>query len=317
MTESFTRRRFLVSGGRTGLLLGVGTLLPGTATVPRAGAYEPVAQPVDLAVVRGPAAQAVDRAIGMLGGIERFVGQGDRVVLKPNMGFPNPPKMGTTTSPEVVSRVATLCQQAGAKRILVVDNPVRRPEVCLARSEIKGACQGIPRTHVTVLRDRWSFREVLVHKGKVLPKVEIMEDVLEADVMINLPAAKSHSATGVSLGMKNLMGVIWDRNYFHKDVDLDQAIADLSTVVRSDLTILDASRALTDGGPGGPGTVEELQTIVAGTDPVAVDGYGVGLAAWYGRRFSAKQVKHILYASQLGIGEIDTGKLRVREATLS
>ncbi len=315
MSKSFTRRRFVLAGGRMGLLLGAGTLLPWAST--RVGASESISPAVDLAVVRGPASQSVERAIQVLGGIERFVKKGDRVVLKPNMGFPNPPNMGTTTSPEVVGRVAALCRQAGAKEVLIVDNPVRRPEVCLIRSGIKEACKTIPKTHVVALRDRWSYREVLVKKGKVLPKVEVMESVLKADVLINMPIAKSHGATGVSLGMKNLMGVIWDRNYFHKKVDLDQAIADLSTVVRCDLTILDASRVLTDGGPGGPGSVAELQTIVAGTDPVAVDGYGVGLAEWYGQRFSPSQVKHILYASQLGVGEIDTGKLQIKKVDLS
>ena len=107
-------------------------------------------------------------------------------------------------------------------------------------------------------------------RGKALKKVKLMKDVLESDVFINIPTAKSHAATGVSLGMKGLMGVIWDRKYFHSQ-DIHQAIADLSSVVKVDLTLLDASRALSTGGPAGPGRIVTPQTIVAGIDPVAVD----------------------------------------------
>ncbi len=315
MTNDITRRRFLASTGRAGLLAGLGAALP--HRLENAVAGEAVSPAIDLAVVKGPSARAVEQAVAMLGGIERFVKKGDRVVLKPNMSFPNSPDMATTTSPEVVQKVAGLCQEAGAGQVLVVDHTLRRSELCLARSGIKRACEGIPKTHVMALLDQKFYREVPVPNGKVLHKVEIMKKVLDADVFINLPAAKSHSASGVSLGMKNLMGVIYDRRYFHKKVDLNQAIADLSSAIRPSLVILDASRVLTDGGPGGPGTVESYQTVVAGVDPVAVDAYTVGLAKWYGKRFSAEQVKHILYANELGIGEIDLAKLVIKKKEIS
>jgi len=309
MTHHISRRRFLAVTGRAGMMAGFGAFL--SQRWIKSVAAETISPAIDLAVVKGPAAPAVERAVAMLGGIEKFVKKGDRVVLKPNMSFPNSPDMGTTTSPEVVHGVAELCRKAGAAQILVVDHTLRRSELCLARSGIKTACEGIPKTYVMALLDQKFYREVPVTNGKVLHTVGIMKNVLDADVFINLPAAKSHSATGVSLGMKNLMGVIWDRRYFHKQVDLNQAIADLSSAIRPSLTIMDASRVLTDGGPGGPGTVEGLQTIVAGVDPVAVDAYTVGLSKWYGKHFTADQVKHILYANKLGVGEIDMGKLLI------
>ncbi len=315
MSKDITRRRFLSTTGRAGIMLGMGAALPWQ--LENAVAAETAAPAVDLAVVKGPNSRAVGLAIEMLGGIGRFVKKGDRVVLKPNMSFPNAPDMGTTTSPDVVQKVAHLCQEAGASQVLVVDYTLRRSELCLARSGIEEACKGIPKTHVMALMDQKFYSEVPVPKGKVLRKVEIMKEVLKADVLINLPTAKSHSSSGVSLSMKNLMGVIWDRRYFHKKVDLNQAIADLSTVIKPDLIILDASRVLTDGGPGGPGTVESHETIVAGVDPVAVDAYGVGITKWYGKDFSAQQVKHILYAHELGIGEIDTAKLKVEQVVIS
>jgi uncharacterized protein (DUF362 family) len=123
---------------------------------------------------------------------------------------------------------------------------------------------------VIALNDERFYQSVSVPQGKVIKRLKVMKEVMSCDVFINLPAAKSHSATGVSLGMKGLMGVIWDRGYFHAKVDLHQAIADLSSVIKPTLTIIDASRALITGGPSGPGKVERLDTIIAGVDPVAL-----------------------------------------------
>ena len=314
MPSFITRRKFLRVTGQAGIYLGLSAGLP--RQLKEALAAEKPLPPFDLAVVQGPAAPAVSRAIDLLGGIGRWVKKGDRVVLKPNIGFPNPPEQATTTSPEVVRMVASLCHQAGAKQILVLDHPIRRPEICLESSGIKLAGKGIPGTTVFVLSDEKFFQEVPVPRGKSLSRIKVIKKVLEADVFINLPIAKSHGSAEVSLGMKNLMGVIWNRRSFHIWHNLHQAIADLSTVVRPHLTILDASRALVDGGPGGPGKVETPRKIVIGADPVAVDAYGVGLAEWYGRKSSAPQVKHILSAHKLGLGEIDINKLKIKQETL-
>ncbi|MBM3323986.1 DUF362 domain-containing protein, partial [candidate division WOR-3 bacterium] len=126
------------------------------------------------------------------------------------------------------------------------------------------------------------------------------------------PTAKSHSATGVSLGMKNLMGLIWDRGSLHS-LNLHQCIADLATVMKPHLVIVDATRALTSGGPGGPGKTVQLNTVVAGTDPVAVDSYAVGITQWYSKSFTGKGVKYIVAAAAHQLGEIDPAKMDVRE----
>ena len=130
-------------------------------------------------------------------------------------------------------------------------------------------------------------------------------------VLINLPQAKSHSNTGVSLGIKNLMGLIWDRWSFHTKYNFNQALADLATVIRPQLTILDATRALISGGPGGPGEVRRPNLIIAGTDPVAVDSYGVTVVPWYGQSFKGRQIEHLLAAHQRGLGKIDLEPLRI------
>lgn len=281
----------------------------------RTGRAAPGQTPL-LAVVRGGRTDATRRAIELLGGMERFVPRGSRVVLKPNMSFPHPPERGTNTHPEVVATVARMCRDAGAGEVLVLDFPFNPPESCLSRSGIRDACASIKGVHTLAISDEKFFRPLAVPRGKVLREVQLMGDVLDSDVLINLPTAKCHTTTGVSLGMKGLMGLIWDRGYFHAKVDIDQAIADLSSAVKVDLIVVDASRALTTAGPGGPGVLTEPGRIIAGTDPVAVDAAGVKVAPWYGQAFLPLQVKHIATACNLGLGTVSPPAARVVKARL-
>jgi uncharacterized protein (DUF362 family) len=271
---------------------------------------------IDIVVVEGEASRATETAIEMLGGIKRFVKKGHKVIIKPNMSFPNPYSMATTTNPKVVAKVARLCSLAGANPILIIDNPIREPELCLNRTGIRDACRGIKNTYIFSIKDRSLFKRVKVPKGKVLGEVEVVKDIIDSDIIINIPVAKSHSASGVSFGMKNLMGLIWDRKYFHERVDLNQAIADLNTLVKPRLTIIDATRILLDGGPGGPGRIEVKNKIIAGTDPVALDSYTTEIGRWYGREVKGRNVKHILYAYRMGLGEIDINKLNIVKKNL-
>lgn len=266
-----------------------------------------------LAVAKGEAATATRLALEALGGIDRFVKTGQVVVLKPNVSFPNPPSWGCNTSPEVVVTVARLCLEAGARRVVVVDNTLGNPELCFSRSGLKDALSPIPQVRLFAPKQESMYKEVQVTKGIALKTTKIVREVMEADIVINLPTAKSHSATGVSLGIKGLMGLVWDRNTFHRDMDLDQAIADLATVLKPQLTILDATRGLLTAGPGGPGKVEQWNTVVAGTDPVAVDAYGVGLGHWYGQRVRPDQVKHLLAAKAHGLGLLNLEGVKILE----
>jgi uncharacterized protein (DUF362 family) len=269
------------------------------------------ATPPDLAVVSGDPAAATKKAIELIGGMSRFVQKDQRVVLKPNMSFASGPDVGATTHPLVVTTVARACMEAGAQRVTVLDYPLQRTEFCLDKSGIKDACRGIPGVSVLGLDDRKFFREVKVAQGRMLGKVEILNEVLDSPVLISLPQAKSHSTTGVSLGIKGLMGLIWNRWSFHTFHNINQALADLLLVLRPQLTILDATRALVAGGPGGPGPVEKPNLVIAGIDPVAVDSYGVTVAPWYGKRFTGRQVEHLLAAHQRGLGRIDLDQLRI------
>ncbi len=265
----------------------------------------------DLAVTSGDPVAATQKALEALGGISRFVKKGQRVVLKPNMSFARTPEFGATTHPLVVATVAQECIRADARHVLILDHTLHRAELCLERTGIREACRKIPRTSVQAFQERKFYKEISIPQGKVLHRVEVIQEVLECDVLINLPVAKSHSATGVSLGIKGLMGLIWDRESFHSRFNINQALADLANVIKPSLIILDATRALTSGGPGGPGEVKKLNLIIAGTDPVAVDSYGVTIAPWYGQTFKGRQVEHLLIAHQRGLGEIDPDQLKI------
>jgi uncharacterized protein (DUF362 family) len=306
MTDSTgITRRDLIYGAAAGLAVS----LPG---LPRpAGAAEP-----DLVAITGEPGAAARKAVEALGGMSRFVRKGNRVVLKPNMSFASGPDRASNTHPAVVFTVAQMCLEAGAEQVMVVDNPLQSPELCLRRAGVADACKGLKNVYVQMFTDHKFFREVKVPQGKVLDRVEVLKEVLDSDVLICLPQAKSHSNTGVSMGIKGLMGVIWDRWSFHSKYNINQALADLATVLRPKLTVLDATRALTTGGPGGPGEVVKPNLVIAGSDPVAVDSFGVSVAPWYGQQFKGRQVEHLLAASQRGLGKIDVEQLTILRATV-
>jgi len=298
--QRITRRRFLKTA-----VAGVALGLAGKPS------FSVAKDEFDLAVISGEPAAATRKALEAIGGISRFVKKGQRVVLKPNMSFTRTPEFGATTHPLVVATVAQDCMNAGAQQVLILDHTLHRAELCLERTGIREACKNISGVHVLTLQERKFFQEIKIPQGKVLERVEVMKEILGGSVLINIPVAKSHSATGVSMGIKGLMGLIWDRESFHSRYNMNQALADLATVIKPQLTILDATRALTSGGPGGPGTVMKPNLVIAGVDPVAVDSYGVSIVPWYGQNFKGRQVEHLLISHQRGLGKMDIDQLNI------
>jgi uncharacterized protein (DUF362 family) len=303
MVERVTRREFIKKA--LGMAIAGGTM----AASPKILAEERVSE---LVIARGDSpARTVRAAIEALGGMSRFVKPKTTVLLKPNISFPNSPNWATTTDPEVVRTLAEMCLKAGARRVIIADHPLCDPRRCLERTGISKACADMKGVHVKLLTEERDYRKAEV-KGRELKSVEIARLVLKADVIINVPVAKSHSATGVSFSMKNLMGLIWDRVSFHKG-DLHRAIAELSLLIKPRLIVLDATRILLTKGPEGPGRVEEMRSVIVGTDPVAVDSYATTMAGWNGRRLSPDQIPYISHAAELKIGEMDLDAIKIRE----
>jgi uncharacterized protein (DUF362 family) len=268
--------------------------------------------PFDLAVVKGDGiAASVRSAVDALGGIRRFVKAGNIVFLKPNMSFPNPPEWGSTTHPEVISTVARMCVEAGAKRVIVADFPMSRAQLCFEKSGMAALAASTKDFSFVELKDENQFETVPVPGGEEVKELRIAKIVRKADVFINLPTAKAHSSATVSFGLKNLMGLFWERRAFHRQYNLQNAIVDLASVLKPHLTILDAAYALTTNGPQGPGKTEQLNTIIAGIDPVAVDAAGCGLAEWNSHSTTPDSIQHIALAAKRGLGTMDLSKLKV------
>ena len=275
------------------------------------GVEEEVNGPL-IGVAHGGKSKLVKAAVDTIGGMDKFVKNGDTVCIKPNISFAANADCGATTSSEITKQVVQLCLEAGAAKIIIIDHTIQDSVLCVAKSGVEQAVIDKKKVSIFTPTKERQFAEVKVPKGKALKSIMIPKVIQTTDKLINLPVAKSHSATGVSLGLKSLMGLIWDRNYLHQ-INLHQAIAELATVIKPNLTIIDATRALTSGGPGGPGDTVELNTIIAGTDVVAVDSYAVGITPWYNKSFTGSKVKHLVAASELGLGEISVDKMQIKK----
>ncbi|UCD05770.1 MAG: DUF362 domain-containing protein [candidate division WOR-3 bacterium] len=299
--DKITRRDFIKIGAGAALF----TLLPRSLM-----SADNKNMPV-IGVAEGDNSKLVKAAVDLVGGIDKFMKKGDVVCIKPNLSFASNIDCGATTNPDIVRQMVRLCLNAGASRVIVLDHTIHEATLCVERSRIEEAIIDKKVSLVTLQQER-QYTEVDVPDGKELRTIQIAKAIQNADLLINMPTAKSHSGTGVSLGLKGLMGLIWDRGYLHR-VNLDRAIAELSTVIKPSLTVIDATRALTTGGPGGPGKTVVLNKVVAGSDPVAVDSYTVGIAQWYKKSWSGTQVKHIRAAADLGLGEIDTANMQIKD----
>ena len=296
------RRDFLKAGltGAAGLL--AGGVLGREGHGPLAYAAE---QWPDLVVVHGSDPGKMARAaVQALGGMKRFVPEGAKVVLKPNASFARKPEQATTTHPWVVKATVEMCKEAGAKQALVLDRTLDEARACEAANGIKPATEAAGGVYLSAM-ERALYEEASIPHGKAIQSDLIERDVLNADVLINLPIAKHHGGGVVTIGMKNWMGVNWNRGSYHS-IGLHQCIADLSTRVRPKLILVDCFRVLIDGGPGGPGQIRQPQILVAGTDPVAVDCY----ACRYLYR-DPNDVGHLKIAAQMGLGQFDLSQLQI------
>ncbi|MFP4629204.1 MAG: DUF362 domain-containing protein [Desulfohalobiaceae bacterium] len=267
----------------------------------------------DLVEAQGGPEQATRAAVQALGGMSRFVQKGQKVVIKPNMSFDQPPEMATTTHPQVVQALAKMCRDAGASRVSVLDNPLRSSELCLVESGIQEAAEMVDGCRVKGVQGKGDFQETKIPDGRQLSSRQVMREVNQADVLISAPVAKHHSSTGVSLSLKGMMGLIRDRSEMHWRYDLHESIVDLCTLLKADLVVVDATRALTTDGPSGPGDVVQPEKVIASTDMVAADAYTVTLVKWYGRSMDPGQVKHIRLAQERGLGSMDLDSLQIKQ----
>jgi uncharacterized protein (DUF362 family) len=246
--------------------------------------------------------------LAALGGIERFVHKGDDVIVKPNMCVAyHTYEYAATTNPWVVGTLVKLAREAGARRVRVMDFPFGgTAEEAYVKSGIQE--QVLAAGGEMEIMSKMKYVATDIPQGVSLRKCDIYDDILKADVVINVPIAKHHSLARLTLGMKNLMGTILHREAMH--YPLGQRLADLTSRVRPALTIVDAVRILTSGGPSGGNldAVKKLDTIIASTDIVAADSYATTL-------FDKKpeDLDCIKIGAQMGLGRSDLKSLKIEE----
>ncbi len=231
----------------------------------------------DLVIAGGADPGALmEKGLQGLGGIRRFVKPGYIVVIKPNFSVPTMPDDACTTNPLLVSALVKQCLDAGAKEVRVIDHPFTNGAMCLENSGIRkyGEAAGARVYVLNTLNGRY-YSQVDMH-GQLLKTAYFSKDVLDADLFINLPILKHHVLTRLTMGMKNMMGLVWDRGFFHR-TDIHQCIAELTAFKKPHLIIMDALRGITSNGPGGPGPIRACNQVIFGFDPVAVDAYGAHL----------------------------------------
>jgi uncharacterized protein (DUF362 family) len=275
---------------------------------------KPKGQPL-LAVAKGKDYETlVTKVLEPLGGIGAFVHKGDRVVVKPNVGWDRSPEQAANTHPDVIKSLVRQCLDAGAKQVLIFDYTCNDSLSCFRRSGIQAAADAIGDSRVRCFpispqTEPARFIPVKIQNGRVVKEFTFYEDALEknCDCYINVPIAKHHSLAKLTLGLKNIMGVIGGiRGRIHQG--FAEKITDLNLVVRPKLTIIDATRILLRNGPTGGNLddVKVLDTLLASTDIVVADAYATTLFD-----MKPKQLASTVAAAKRGLGEMDLAKVKI------
>ena len=269
-----------------------------------------------VAVLGGEPAAMFEKGIAAMGGISRYVSKGDRVVLKPNIAWDRVPKMAANTNPDLVSAIIKSCFDGGAKEVFVFDHTCDNWKKSYENSGIEKAVTSAGAKMIPADEEQY-YKEVSLPKGKVLKKAKIHKAILDCDVWFNIPILKVHRGAKMTVAMKNLMGIVWDRQFFHRN-DLSQSIADINTLEKKPaLNIVDAYRVMKSNGPRGLGEGDVVLTkgLFISSDPVAID---TAATKFLGRitEMTVDEVNHITYAHELGLGTTQLDALSIERIKL-
>ncbi len=317
------RRKFLRSLAMTGA-----ATVGGTVAIKEDGTLGIMAQSVnaqtssvkanyDLVAVLGGEPEAMFRkAIAEMGGMGKFIKKGDKVVVKPNIGWDKSPELAANTNPKLVSEVIKQCFRAGASEVTVFDHTCDDWRKCYANSGIEAAAKAAG-AKVVPAHQKSYYKQVALPNGKSLKSTKIHEAIVNCDKWINIPILKNHGGAQMTISMKNYMGIVWDRGFFHAN-DLQQCIADVCTYPkRPVLNIVDAYRLMKTSGPRGKSASDVVLTkgLFMSQDIVAVDTAAVNFFSQV-REMPLSKVSHISKAQSLKLGTMDLNKLKVRRVKI-
>lgn len=264
--------------------------------------------------ITGTSTESFAALFNHLGGLKEFIKTDiakATILIKPNICLPHPPESATTTSPLVIEALCEYLIKAGATRIIIADHTLQDTNQFkrISLFDIVGKYSEVK----LILANEHRYYSPVKVAGKELKETEVMKLVQKADLLINMPTAKHHSATHVSLAIKNLMGTVWDRAEFHTKLDLHQAVGDLPLIVRPQLNIIDAGSVLLSGGPTGPGSIIEENRLFASNDILAVDAVVASRYDFGRKSLPPNQIAHLKAAYRNGVGEIDLNNINIEK----
>ena len=301
------RRKFITKALNAGVLTTTALGFSGINFVFGKSHREVTAPDYDLVAVMGGEPEVMfDRAIQSVGGMGKFVTSGQNVVLKPNIGWDATPERAANTNPKLVKRIIEHCLQAGAKNVYVFDHTCDNWTKCYVSSGIEKYVKDAGGKMVSGATESY-YQNVDHPQSSVLKSAKVHELILESDVFINVPILKSHSSTKLTISMKNLMGVVWDRRFWHSN-NLHQCIAEFPFYRKPDLNIVDAYSILKRNGPRGVSTadVDNVKSLLLSTDMVAIDAAATKIFG-----MDPASIPYIQKASDLQLGTMDLSKLNI------
>ena len=300
------RREFINKSFNAGLIAGAAFTIGDYRNIFPASRQLP-SDKYDLAAIKGGEPDVMfDEAINTLGGISKFVKKGQTVVVKPNIGWDVTPERAGNTNPLLVSTIIKRCYDAGAKDVYVFDHTCDNWNKCYSNSGIEKAVKDANGKIVSGASEGY-YQDTTVKQGKKLKSTKVHELILESDVFINVPILKHHSSADLTIGMKNLMGNVWDRGYWHSN-NLHQCIADFTSFRKPDLTIVDAYYVLKRNGPRGVSKedVLTLKSQIVSTDIVAAD---AAAAKLFG--IDPEKIDYIKIADEMKLGTMNLSQLSI------
>lgn len=264
-----------------------------------------------VAVKNGEPDVMFDRAIAAIGGMARFIQAGQIVTVKPNIGWNRAPETGANTHPLLVKRIVEECLKVGAKKVYVFDNGVDSSLQTYKTSGIEEAAAA-GGAIVVPAHTMNMYEEVTIPEAKRLTKTRVHKSLLESDVLINVPVLKHHFSSQITIAMKNLMGVVWDRNAYHSK-GLHDCIADFCLYRKPTLNIVDAYRVTMANGPqrAREQDLQMMKTLLISPDMVAVDAAAAKL--W---GIDPEKIGHIRIGAEKQLGNMNLDQLKIERIVL-
>lgn len=263
--------------------------------------------PYDLVAIRGGEPDLMfDKGIQSYGGMKSFVKKGQTVVVKPNIGWDAVPERGANTNPVLIKRIIQHCLDAGAKDVFVFDHTCDNWKRCYSNSGIESAVKDAGGKIVSGESESY-YQKIEIKNGKKLTTAKVHELILQSDVFINVPILKHHSSADLTISMKNLMGIVWDRGYWHRN-NLHQCIADFTSFRKPDLNVVDAYFVMKRNGPRGVSRddVATIKSQIISTDIVAAD---AAAAKFF--EANPEDIEYIRIAHEMKLGNMNLDQLNI------